>query len=310
MSKIIGICIDDKNSTPKGEKLTGLTENKKYELEQSENYDNYYDVKINDLKEKQSYRKERFRIMDEERKICYQESEKCPQNENGKGADNKICGNQYPTGTDFELEYFKLKEENSRLKIKLNTQNIIIKEYEGYKKENEELKEFKTKYKRMENQFNNNNKLLEEYSIKITLFEQDNKEYKQANEGLAAESKERFQTIKKMQRIIEENNMELTEELKDRNKRIEEENILLNKSCHELSEQLENELGRNRILTEKLGEITPMNDWEGKFKEAKQHIEVLEKEIDGWSRLESTKEKRLKEVEEKTAALKILINLL
>jgi len=53
--------------------------------------------------------------MNNANKICYQESEKCPNNKNGKCTDSKICGNQYPAGTDYELECFKLQKDNENL---------------------------------------------------------------------------------------------------------------------------------------------------------------------------------------------------
>jgi len=54
--------------------------------------------------------------IDKENKTCYQESEKCPKNKKGKCTDSKICGNQYPAGTDYELECFRLEKENEILK--------------------------------------------------------------------------------------------------------------------------------------------------------------------------------------------------
>ncbi|WP_238899343.1 hypothetical protein [Clostridium sp. YIM B02500] len=76
--------------------------------------------------------------MEDKKKECYQESGKCPKNERGKGTDNKICGNQYLAGFDFELECFRLQKENEELTAEnkqlteeIQQSNFKLKEYES-----------------------------------------------------------------------------------------------------------------------------------------------------------------------------------
>lgn len=95
----------------------------------------------------------------------------------------------------------------------------------------------------------------ETLSSKVTLLEQDNKEFQHANNGLAAESKERLQTIKKLQRVIEENseNVELRNQIEDL------DSILTSTSnerdyLKKENEKLSNELSKANDINRKINE--------------------------------------------------------
>lgn len=269
-------CIDNESQ----EKF--LTLKKRYEI--LEENDRGYFI-MDDTKTKYLAHKSRFKPVEpqkevEEEKghvkgkeiICY--NKECESNKDNKCTDKMMnvgsslvgCPIKIKEPINYEEEYNKLKKENEETKERNHTQSESIKEM---LKEIEELKEFKIKYKRMENQFNNNNKVLEDYSVKITILEADNKEYKRANEGLAAESKERLQTIKKLTRQIEENTENAIlrnkvedlgkqiEELQKVNKEINDHNSYLKKEVEEGNEVLENEYHNKIFLAEQ--EINRLN---------------------------------------------------
>lgn len=168
----------------------------------------------------------------------------------------------------------KFDEENQKLKAEKQCLTSIK------DKALEESKEYQRKYVFLKNQFDNNIKVIEDYSAKITILEEDNKEYKRANEGLAAESKERLQTIKKLQRQIEDNT----------------ENAILRNRIEDLEKELKSL--KNTYNAKQ-------TQWEN---EQVKQVEVLIKENTNLNELIEKKDIKIERLEKEVKSLKEVIN--
>lgn len=186
---------------------------------------------------------------------------------------------------NYEEGYFELLKENEHLKERVSKyQDSILEkqsQIEELKETNkglvEEIKDKNINYqvnvKELHEEIDQVMKEKEEYHTQMVILQEDNKEYKRANEGLAAESKERLQTIKKLQRQIEDNteNAILRNKVED----LEKELKSLKNTYNAKQTQWENEQVKQVEVL--LKENTNLNQLIEK-KDIK--IEKLEKELD------------------------------
>lgn len=96
------VCINVDNSGLKGIKVFGLTKGKKYQVKQSKEYDNYFDLE-NDFGIIESYKKERFEVMED--KIIKVRCINAKDNEKLK--ENKIYTIKKEYGSSYSLEEIK-----------------------------------------------------------------------------------------------------------------------------------------------------------------------------------------------------------
>jgi hypothetical protein len=124
-------CIDD---------TIGITKGKKYIVAQSKEYDKYFALR-NDNGEIDTYRKERFKLVEDEN-ICYQKE--CSGNKENKcTVEDRICVSRIKEPINYEEEYKKIKkdielrdkyfygleEKYKLLNAENNSLSSVIKEY-------------------------------------------------------------------------------------------------------------------------------------------------------------------------------------
>lgn len=110
------VCINVDNSGLKGIKVFGLTKGKKYQVKQSKEYDNYFDLE-NDFGIIESYKKERFEVM---------EDKKVQETFNVKCIDNYYNGNKL--SLTVQKEYEVVAESSKSYSVK--NDNGIIQPYD------------------------------------------------------------------------------------------------------------------------------------------------------------------------------------
>ena len=121
-----------------------------------------------------NYAEEQLEYAQDKEIRCY--NKECSGNkENQCIVTDRICISRVAELINYEEEYKKLKEENSKLNIRINNQNIVIQEYKGYKKDNEKLRrtnavsynEYKEHLKKKNEHIRDLNQLIENKDIKI-----------------------------------------------------------------------------------------------------------------------------------------------
>lgn len=252
------ICINVDNSGLKGIKVFGLTKGKKYQVKQSKEYDNYFDLE-NDFGIIESYRKERFEVMESLLSQCL----------------NKCCElNQDGNCIGVETNFYKL---NCTERIKpQHTLNYAEEQLEHAMEK--ETRCYNEKCNR--NDKNGKCQMKEQYYIDnctsrdmqqpiLINYEEEYKKLKEEKEELEKNTRSKVEEINKSYEAIKKENEKYRDYIKDSNKVFDkltkeneklentrdalvEANNRLKKEKELIESQLENEFGRNGILKEKL----------------------------------------------------------
>lgn len=179
-----------------------LTLNKKYKM--IEEKGDFYLIE-DDKEELIAVPKTIFKPVPKEKEIkCY--NKECQHNKENtcnipSVTVNCGCNARLKEPINYEEEYNKLKIENSKLQIRINNQNVIIQEYEGYKKENFGLVD---KVETMDDEYQVE---IEELKKKFTkIVEDKNEEIKNLNDivtGKDNKIQELYQRIDRKNKEIE-----------------------------------------------------------------------------------------------------------
>lgn len=252
-------------------KLSGLTKDKLYEAEQAKEYEGYFEV-LNDLGIKESYKKERFEIMECINKECgFNIDNECHHNVISNTCiecDKRTKPQHTPSYAEEQLEYAKEKENKCyNEKCNQNDKNgkcqmegqyyidnctsrdmeqpIPINYEEEYKKQ---LKDEDKKYIEGIKVFNRCLKKSEEENRKL---ENTRDALVKANNELKNENEE----LSKTNVDLQEYNLKYFNDAKEL--RRENENLIKEKEL--LEHQLENELSRNHVVMKKNEELRAEN---------------------------------------------------